>query len=203
MEDKDWGVVRQAAWSLGLIGRTEAIPAIAKLAARGPKIHAEAAGAGGGGTTAIAAVGNAIVSAARFRHAPTFPAVADLLNDRPSMMDPGRPIEVRAAAYYLFGVVGNASDTQTCGKLLDAYGNIFESPLVKLEALKSLAHVKYEPATDRLLKISESDPMPELRYVGHWAYQYVTGKTIPLEVPVVSWRPDVSINDASDAEQGN
>jgi HEAT repeat protein len=34
MDDKDWGVVRQAAWSLGLIGRTEAIPAIAKLAAQ-------------------------------------------------------------------------------------------------------------------------------------------------------------------------
>jgi hypothetical protein len=114
------------------------------------------------------------------------------------MTDPGRPGEVRAATAYLFGLVGDASDATTCGKLLDAYGNMFENPIVKLEALKAIGHVKFQPAADRLVKISEEEGSPELRYIGHWAYQQITGRTIPFEPPVGSWRPEVSINDTSD-----
>ncbi len=188
LQDADWKVASQAAQSLGLIGNPKAAPAVGVLVARIDKLIEQVPEDQLAGAFAVG--GEALVASARLGHQPALAVCKTLIDEKRRY-----PPDVRAAAAYAFGLLGNASDVDTCRRLLGVYRDPEEAPQVKLEAIKALGHVGFAEAAPQLQEIGRSDPDPALRWVAHWAGDRVTGDPTSFEPPKVPWTAEVSLVD--------
>lgn len=194
LQDPDWDVVAQAARSLGKIDRQEAAPAIAKLLERAPTVYQETLGKTEAeqkiNRSASRAMADAVIAAGKLRIKDVLPPLVPLITQRES-----QPYELRAAIVWAFGVMGDASQTQTCDKLLPMYYDLFEAQEVKFEAIKALGNVGYKPVAPTLKDISQSDFSPNLRWMAFWSHRVLTGQDTQYVNPVLEWTADVSIVD--------
>jgi len=190
MDDKDWGVVTQVANSLGEIGRKEAIPPLAKLAARGPTLRDEVKDPKDYG--AYSACEQSIVACGKLGHSAILPAIKPLIP-----FDEFQSGALRGAAVYAFGLLGDASDP-TCATMMGLYPNPKEGENVKFESFKAAGHLNYKPALGLFSKWDSEQMIsssPNLRWIAHWSYERISGQTVPYTPPETSWTPDVAISD--------
>ncbi len=186
----DWSLVAQAAESLGLIGDTRALPALMDLITPAPE--ASAALQRPQRDTMSLAMANALVAAARLHHAPALDDAVRILQISPDSC----PRTLRTAAAFAIGMLAPPDGkAPQADKLLSIYASIDEDGATKFEALKALGNLRHAPAADRLHKIAQSDPSPDLRWIAHWSYQRASGKRVPYEPPTIRREPTVLISD--------
>jgi HEAT repeat protein len=187
LDDADWLVVAQAAWSLGQIGRAEAAEPLAALVKRIPPT------AGLLPREQQRAFSEAVIAVARLSHRPAAADLARLIIELAPNAQRGPAPRLRAACAWGFGILGTANDTATCDALLGTVDEFLEQREAKVEAVKALGHLRYAPAATQLKRISETSLDPELRWMACWSYERVTGSPTPYVPPRQTVSPNLSI----------
>lgn len=188
--DPDWGVVGQAAQSLGHIGRREAGPQLARLAA-------QPARAGDAGPTAAAradAIGSAFIACGRLRHQPIVNLAKPIIADKVSS-----PRAVRVPAIWAAGAAADAADADLANRLLSVYhdNSPYEVEAARFEAAKGLGNMRYTPALDVMRQQGKENPLPTLRWIAHRVADRLAGaaEPTPYTPPSVPYVADTSIRE--------
>jgi HEAT repeat protein len=194
INDPDWGVVKQAATSLGQIGRKEAIPAIAALAQRAaepveklPKDHA---------SDVLSAIEQAIVSAAELGDRSVLPVCKSIVPKSKTVSS-----NVRGAAVYAIGRLDDPSDAALRRLLGHPMGDEEESPDVQAECLKAMGHLKLKIATPYIGTTRETAKFTGDEHVDwlcYWVRTQVLGPQGPLTPVPEPWEATTSVKPLAD-----
>jgi hypothetical protein len=195
LDDADWGVVAQAARSLGPIGDASAGPALARTArraqAKSTKISAAESDANPSIATDVTnAAVNSIVSAAQVGHAPIGAVVAPWIPDKNSCATP-----IRAAGFWAVGIVGAPDEAAIFGRVPGMVGDLMEGGDVKIEGLKAIGNRKFAAGKSLLQGSVSIYPFGQMLAIIHWSQDRIDGKVTPFELPPESWTANVSVSD--------
>lgn len=175
LTDADWGLVKQAAQSLGQIARPDAAGPLAELAKRAPAIQSLSTEENG--AVAIEAVEQAIVAATYLGEKSILPVCRQMLADQNRFSS-----ALRSASAYAIGRLGDPAD----GKLPAALTRISidpeEAESVRLECVKALGHLKLAAAkavvgTDRGSAVYTGGRTGD--WLSHWVRYRLTGQELP------------------------
>jgi HEAT repeat protein len=192
LSSSNWRVVSQAAKSLDRIGDSSAGPPLAAVVEKFAQLQSEK---GPDVEDGFAAIAGSIVSAAHLGYTPL------LRNIEPMIAAVDCQPNVRQAGIYAYGLLGNASDSINCNQLLSISQDRLEAVWTRLEAVKALGHLRYQPADNMLASMEGNEGDMQLRWVEHWAHERISGRASPFAAPPLNWSADVSIVDLGDASQ--
>jgi HEAT repeat protein len=188
LNDPDWGVVREAAESLGHVGRLDAGPALAKLAS----------GAGQGDRAQpmdpaqVEAIANAFVSCGRLGYGPIVPVAMRVFPEKMSL-----PSSIRAPAIWAAGAAGDAGDQRLAAALLRVFNDLsaYESEDARFEAVKALGNLRFAPALEELRRNAKENPVPSLGWMAHQVGDRLSGESTPYTPPNAPFVAETSIKD--------
>jgi HEAT repeat protein len=197
MNDPDWQLVQQVAHSLGRIGRKDATPVLFKLASRAMTLMDDA-NAKKDYIHSIPACREAIVSCGLLGYAQVLPPIVAMIPQREQFSG-----ELRGAAIWAFGMVGDENDASVQGSLNGVLGDIKEGEAVKFEAIKAWGNQRHKAALGIVQNWSGGNSAspsmfsgsPNMRWIMHWTFDRITGKEAPYTPPSGSRSADVSIAD--------
>jgi HEAT repeat protein len=189
LSSSNWQLALQAAKSLDEIRDSRAGPALAAVVARFSSIQNEN---GSEADSAFAAICASIISAAHLGYAPLAPTIQPLIDQRDC------PPDVRDAAIYGLGLLGSASDSAACNKLLAIALDSEEAIPTRMEAIKALGHLRFQPADATFADMAETQGNLQMRWLAHWAHDRVTRKITEFKSPPLNWSADVAITDISE-----
>ena len=189
LSDKDWQVVRQAAESLGKVGRKEAVPELVRLA--------NLAGAPLEGYPpdqapfVVGAIERSIVACTAFDERSIIPVCQKVLPDKVHVAS-----GIRAGAAYALGRMDDPK-----GKVPGVYnrilGDMEDGGDVKLESLKGLGHMK-STAGKKWAGTSRDDAAASgdryMDWIAYWYRWKLTGKDVPYDPLPEPWQAPVSIH---------
>ena len=189
LSDKDWQVVRQAAESLGKIGRKEAVPELVRLSnmASTPLDGYPADQV----PFVIAAIERSIVACTAFDEHSIIPVCQKVLPDKAHVAS-----GIRAAAAYALGRMDDPK-----GKVPGIYnrilGDMEDGGDVKLESLKGFGHMK-STAGKKWYGTSRDDAAANgersMDWIAYWCRWKVTGKDVPYDPLPEPWQAPVSVH---------
>lgn len=183
----DWPLITQVAESLGLIGDQRAAESLVALAEKAPTGYLTDTKPKLGNP--IDAMGAAIVAAGRLRYKEILPTAVRLASLSPRLC----PGQVRTASLWCIGVINPEHSEDQAGILMHIYAGMEEGLDSQYEALKAVGNLKLNGLADRMKQIGSTDGDTKLRWIGHWAYDRITGQTTPYEPPQRKWNASVSI----------
>jgi HEAT repeat protein len=175
LNDENWAVVRQAAESLGRIGRPEAASSLAQLAA---KIETPDDSEMTDGR--LAAIECAFISCGQLRYKPILPLAQRLMPQKTVY-----PSALRASAIWAAGLVGEANDSRLASIFLSISNDNgpFESEDARFEAIKAIGNLHYLPALNEMRRQSKESPFPKLRWMAHLVADRLAGGTPTTYTP--------------------
>lgn len=188
LKDADWKVARQAAVSLGQIGRKDASPAMAELATKAttltlPMTSPEY-------VDAAAAIEQAIASCAIFGEVSILPMCKTLLPEKT------RASGIRSAAAYAIGRLSPMGDKSVVGLLSKPIPDQIESADVQFECVKAMGHLKLQAVLAFIGKDRESSKWPTDAtgdWMSHWIRCRLAGKVEPLAPIQEHWWTNTSV----------
>jgi len=188
MSDPDWAVVKQAAMSLGAIGRKEAIPAVVAVANRVTLPE-------GGSVTDFAAsapaVEQAIVAAGTLGDTSILPMCHKILPEVKTVA-----AEFRAAAAYAIGRSQEPSERANAGSLAGRLRDDKEGYLVQFECVKALGHLR-APAGKAVVGAdddhSKFSSNAQSHWLCHWVRDRISGEETPLPPYKENWQAQPSV----------
>jgi HEAT repeat protein len=195
MSDPDWPLVEQVSHSLGRIGRKDAAPTLAKLATRAATLMKEDA-VKKDPIHANSACREAIVACGLLGYKDVLPPIIPIIPQREQYA-----ADVRAAAVWVFGMIGDANDASVQGMLGGLLGDIKESEMCKFEAIKAWGNQKRKAALGSVQSWDSGGGFasgPRMRWIMHWAFDRITGTQTPYTPPVSTKAADVSISDLTE-----
>jgi HEAT repeat protein len=186
LNSHNWQLARVAAKSLDEIGDRSSGPALAAVAAKYSSLQNAS---GPEAESAFAAIGASIISAAHLGYAPLVAIVQPMVDQKDCDAD------VRDAAIYAMGLLGSASDSVTCNKMLAVALDRLEAIPTRMEAVKALGQLRFQPADATFADMAQTQGNLQMRWLAHWAHDRVAGKSTPFEAPPLNWSADVAISD--------
>jgi HEAT repeat protein len=188
LEDPDWQLVSQAAESLGLIGRPEAAPRLAKIAARSVKAEElnldDAA--------QVHAVSNAFIACGQLRYKPVLESANTVIPAKRTYS-----VAIRAPAIWAAGAASDADNAELASALLSVArdNGPFEADDARFEAIKAVGNMGYKPALDGLRRDAAESLHPRFRWMSHIVADRLAGTKTPYVPPEVTVTADTSIRD--------
>jgi HEAT repeat protein len=189
LSDKDWKVIRQAADSLGRIGRKEAVPElvrIANMATTNPETFPQDSL-----EAVYGAIERAIVSCAYFDEHSILPVCRKVLPDKMHVAT-----TIRAAAAYAAGRMDDPKGPvpNMINRIL---GDQEDAGDVKTEGLKALGHLKAPIARNWVGTTTEDAKFQGggtvSDWISYWVRWKISGKEEPFEPTPELWEAPVSI----------
>ena len=186
----DWLVVAQAAESAGLILDQRAVEPLMTLVQPAPDVVADAPAQQRNHMSL--AMTNALVALARLQHKPALDEAVRIIQLDPQGIS---PTSLRAAAAFAIGALGEPGQVPRGVSLLQIYDSVYEGRQTKFEALKALGNLRHKPSAAGLLRVAESSPAPDMRWIAHWAYEQTSEKRVPYTPPSQLDVAPVSVSD--------
>ena len=185
LKDRHFPGRRWAAWSLGEIGRKEAIQPLADCAfevpplKRGDRKRPRNLPVWPEDTEAAAC---AILSLGKLGHAPTVaPKLHTIISDKPTETNPGAPLSMRLMSARALGLSKHAGSVNVLlARLDDVGGEYAESSLLRAESAVALVRIGAQSAVKSLQKHKGPG---EAGLAGYWALTRMTGAGPPPEFP--------------------
>ncbi len=183
MKDPDWQVVRQAAVSLGQIGRKEAAPAVAAVSHLADQPVLE--------PLSMEAIEQSIVTSAELGDVSMLPMCKTILPARAKYSG-----TFRAAGAFLIGRLGDRDDKSLSKMLTHPLSDLEEADTVKFECVKALGQLKLPAAAGVVGKDRAS-----AKYLGdartdwldYWVRSRVLGPQPPLTPFPMNWEASTSV----------
>lgn len=167
LNDANWLVVGQAAESLGRIGRPEAGPALAQLAATVKEFDETWMSNG-----RLTAVESAFISLGQLHYKPALPLLKWVMPQKTAY-----PAELRTRVIWASGLIGDPDDHELAGICLSIStdNSPFESEDARFEAIKAIGNLHYMPALDEMRQQATESPFPTLRWMAHLVADRLAG----------------------------
>jgi HEAT repeat protein len=185
----DMLTTRQAAESLGRIGRNEAGPAMVTTFTR---LQGQVGKQPPEDSLPLYAAGeDVIVAAARLGHRPILQLTRPLVGNKNAIG------QWRSAAIWAVGVIeaDGKPDEGTMRALIARTGDPEESSDVIFESIKTLGAARYQPAEKTLRSLARTGPDEVSQYVAHLGADRIAGTQTPYQPPTLRRRPETTILD--------
>ncbi len=187
----NWPLYTQAIWSLARIGNPAPADRLLALLNNVPVSQADLMGPRGAVSTDAGEAG--FYAAACFKYRAAIPAIKRVINGSAMEQSP----DMRAAAVWALGNIAAPGDSATNQMLIAIAKNINDVSPARFEAIKCLVIRKTPGAQDIFKALATEDMDPLVRFAAHWAYEHVSGQTIPYTPPTLDWTAATSITDES------
>jgi HEAT repeat protein len=185
LDDTDWGVVAQAAHSLGQIAKPAAALQLQRTFDRALVVIQAKTPDSGAAATAAA---HAAVSAAQLGHAPIGAKAANIIFESSTY-----PPNLRAAAMWAVGVVGARGEAGIVERLPALVQSPFEAEVVKIEAIKAVGNRKLaagQVVFDVAPKVLDS---AQVSAIIHWSKDRINGTVTPFTPPPPPYQAETSV----------
>lgn len=182
LKDPDWGVVHQAAESLGYIGSTNATTALAALV----NVTKDQSDLRSIDSTKARAIGAAFIACARLDFQPALATARPYIPDKMNC-----PIEIRGPAIWAAGVLGDPEDRALADAFLSVARDTspFETEDARFEAIKAIGNQGHLTILDAMRQEGAQNPIPRLRWMAHTVADRMAGgesSYIPPSMPAVA-----------------
>jgi HEAT repeat protein len=194
LRDAQWSVAGQAADSLARIGDRRCCPQLLDLVKRGVADYA----AGQDTPDLDTAIVNAILAETKLGDTSVLQATSSFINEKINC-----PPEIRCAAIYAFGILGDPSNAAVCQQLTTFTADPTETFATQLESIKALGHLRVGASVEALDAIARTASNLQLRWIAHWAVDRINKTTTPLDIPPAPWSADVCMTDLQNAASVN